>query len=56
MSDLNDTIVGPARAGMIQAHGYKDDAEERWPRTSGDDPAEVPYRIVQVPLAPHERG
>ena len=48
--------VGPARAGMIPAREEREQADQRWPRTSGDDPHfDCHFNVTNV-LAPHERG
>ena len=41
---------------MIRADGHQSIACGRWPRTSGDDPAEVLRDMTERLLAPHERG
>ena len=51
-----DSLVGPARAGMILNGMVLTRGHARWPRTSGDDPYGAPDISDNVVLAPHERG
>ena len=54
-----DTIfgdVGPARPGMIRTPRTGRTVSSRWPRTSGDDPQFGGVVLLELELAPHERG
>ncbi len=41
---------------MIRHKPHSYTTNQRWPRTSGDDPFDTDYADYSIKLAPHERG